>query len=232
MILEIIATSLEDAVVAEQAGADRIELCAALSEDGLTPSLGLIEAVVKGVKIPVNVIVRPHNRGFHYSETDLAVMKTDIRHIKRVGAAGIVIGALTADDKVDTQAISFLLEEVEDLDVTFHRAFDFVDDQQVAFETIAGYPQINQILTSGGQAPAPESAAKLKKLVAQSKGTSIQILAGNGMTPESVTSLLTETGLQEVHFGSAVRVNRSFMHPINPAVIRAIKNDLEKIYGQ
>lgn len=228
MILEVIATSLEDAVIAEQAGADRIELCSALSEDGLTPSLGLIEAVVSGVKIPVNVIVRPHNRGFHYTEEDLAVMLTDIRYIKRVGAAGIVIGALTKDSQVDTDAISLLLKEAEGLDVTFHRAFDFVENQFTALETIARFPQINRILTSGGQAPAPKSAEQLKGLVEQCENKSIEILVGNGVTPESLSSLIAETGVKEVHLGSGVRVNRSFMDPIDAEVVAAVKKQLKQ----
>lgn len=229
LILEVIATSLEDAVVTEQAGADRIELCSALSEDGLTPSLGLIKAVVEGVKIPVNVIVRPHNRGFYYTADDLAVMLTDIGYIKRIGAAGIVVGALTQDNKVDTQAISLLLKEAEGLDVTFHRAFDFVDDQFAALETIAGFAQINRILTSGGQAPAPESAEKLKKLVEKCEDKSIQILVGNGVTPESLSSLVEETGVKEVHLGSGVRVNRSFMHPVDAEIVAAVKNNLKQL---
>jgi len=226
MILEVIATSLEDAIAAERGGADRLELCAALSEDGLTPSLGLVEAVVQGVGIPVNVIVRPHNRGFHYDESDLAVMLADIRHIKRAGAAGIVIGALTADQKVDTEAIVRLLHEAKDMDVTFHRAFDAVDNQEKALEVIAGFPQIRRILTAGGPAPAPQSVEQLKRLVGQSKNMSVQILAGYGMTLESLSSLIATTGVKEVHFGSGVRVNRSFMQPINPELIGEVKSVL------
>ncbi|MCZ2258504.1 copper homeostasis protein CutC [Sporosarcina sp. G11-34] len=229
MILEVIATSLEDAVVAEQAGASRLELCAALSKDGLTPSLGLIEAVVEGVNIPVNVIVRPHNRGFHYTESDLAVMLADIHHIKCAGAAGIVIGALTKDNKVDTRAITILLKKAGDLDVTFHRAFDFVDNQSEALDTIAGFPQINRILTSGGQAPAPESAEQLKKLVKQCKDKTVQILAGNGVTPESLSTLVELTGIKEVHLGSGIRINRSFMHPIDAEIIATVKNKLKQL---
>ena len=228
MILEIIATSFEDAVVAEQAGASRLELCSALSEDGLTPSLGLIEAVVKGVDIPVYVIVRPHNRGFHYNDSDLAVMLADIQHIKRAGAAGIVIGALTKDHKVDIAAISVLIKEAGDMDITFHRAFDFVDNQSVALEKIAEFPKINRILTSGGKNPAPQSVKKLKKLVDQCQSKNIRIMAGNGMTPESLVSLVAETGIKEVHFGSGVRFKQSFMHPINPKVIVELKSMLKQ----
>ena len=134
MILEIIARSLADAIAAELSGADRLELCVALTEGGLTPSLGLAEAVVGWVEIPVNVIVRPHSRTFQYDDRDLAVMMADIRHIKCTGAAGIVIGALTQENKVDTRAISQLLNEAEGLDATFHRAFDDVIDQVQAME--------------------------------------------------------------------------------------------------
>lgn len=226
MILEVIATSLEDAIAAEQGGADRLELCAALSEDGLTPSLGLVEEIVDGVGIPVNVIVRPHNLGFFYDANDLAVMEADIRHIKRAGAAGIVIGALTNENKVDTAAISRLLHEAEGMDVTFHRAFDVVEKQMDALEIIAGFPQIRRILTAGGQLPAPQSAGQLKRLVEQSEDMTVQIMAGYGMTLESLPTLISKTGVKEVHFGSGVRVNRSFVHPIDPELIVEIKKAL------
>lgn len=228
MMLEIIATSLVDAIAAERAGADRLELCAALTEGGLTPSLGLIEAVVQGVDIPVHVIVRPHSRTFQYDEEDIAVMLADIRHIKNAGAAGIVIGALDENNKVNTEAISRLLAESGEMNITFHRAFDEIADQLEALEVIATFPQIQRILTSGGHAPAPESADQLKKLVDKSKDTSIRILAGNGMSPETLLPLLTATGLEEVHFGSAVRINRSFMYPIDETSIAIIKNTLKQ----
>ncbi|MEK5070009.1 copper homeostasis protein CutC [Sporosarcina sp. FSL K6-1508] len=228
-MLEIIATSLADAIAAERSGADRLELCTALSEGGLTPSLGLVEAVVEGVDIPVHVIVRPHSRTFHYNDNDLAVMQADIRHVKRVGASGVVIGALSVDNKVNTEALSRLLEEVGGMSVTFHRAFDEIKNQLEALEVIARFPQIQRILTSGGQAPAPEAAEQLKKLVDKSKNTSVGILAGNGMNPETLSSLVSATGLEEVHFGSAVRINRSFRYPIDEAAITAIKRKLHML---
>lgn len=227
MKLEIIATSLEDAVIAEQGGADRLELCSALSEDGLTPSLGLIEAVVKGVEIPVNVIVRPHNRGFHYSKEDLQVMKEDIRHIKQVGANGIVIGALTKEGTVDQEAISFLLEESEGLEVTFHRAFDFAEDQFAALDVIATFPQIQRILTSGGTAPAPESIDQLTNLVEKAKEKSLKILVGSGVTPETAPSIIKETGAKEVHLGSGVRVGRSFLEPMDVELVASTKKSIQ-----
>lgn len=226
MILEVIATSLDDAIRAERGGADRLELCSALSENGLTPSLGLVEAVVNAVGIPVNVIIRPHNRGFYYDEKDLSVMESDIRHVKRAGATGIVIGALTKENKIDKLAIKRLLDIAEDMDITFHRAFDVVENQFDALEVIATFPQIRRILTAGGQIPAPQSTDQLKKLVEQSKDMKVQIMAGYGMTLESLESLLIKTGVQEFHFGSGVRKNNSFMQPIDLALVLKAKNKL------
>ncbi len=106
--MEIIAASLMDAIAAERSGADWMELCVDLTEGGLTSSLGLIESVLKGVNIPVHVIVRPNSRTFHYDEFDLAIMSEYIHHIKQTGAAGIVIGALTKEKSGYTFDFSFV----------------------------------------------------------------------------------------------------------------------------
>ena len=228
MKVEIIATSLADAIAAEQAGADRLELCSALTEGGLTPSLGLIEAVVRRVAIPVHVIIRPHSRSFTYDEGDIAVMLADIQHVLQVGAAGIVIGALDDTNKIDTATLSRFLQEVGDMNVTFHRAFDEISNQIEALEILAGFPQIQRILTSGGQAPAPQSMEKIKRLVEHSHHTTIKILAGNGMVPEGIDSFVAETGVTEVHFGSAVRENRSFNYPISSEAISDVQRALNQ----
>ncbi|WOV82976.1 copper homeostasis protein CutC [Sporosarcina jeotgali] len=224
MKLEIIATSLQDAITAEQAGADRLELCSALTEGGLTPSLGLIESVVEGVSIPVYVIVRPHSRTFNYDEADMQVMLADIHHIRQTKAAGIVIGVLDEKNRVDTVNLKRLLDVSGDLNVTFHRAFDEIEDQLEAIDMIGDFPQIQRILTSGGQAPAPESKEQIRTLVDKTKNTSVTILAGNGMSTEGLSEFIEATGVTEVHFGSAVRNHQSFQYPIKPDVIERIKS--------
>lgn len=226
MKLEIIATSVQDAVAAESAGADRLELCSALTEGGLTPSLGLIDAVVKAVAIPVHVIIRPHSRTFIVDEDDMAVMLTDIKYVQQSGAAGIVIGALTEDKRVDTEKLKRIVDTAGNLKITFHRAFDQIENQFEAIEMIGDFPQVQRILTSGGQAPAPESKDKMRQLVEKTKNTSLTILAGNGMEPVGLTEFLEMTGIQEVHFGSAVREQRSFQFPIDSSIIASVKKDL------
>ena len=226
MKLEIIATSVQDAIAAERGGADRLELCSALTEGGLTPSLGLIEAVVNAVTIPVHVIVRPHSRTFVFDEEDMAVMLADIQYIQQSGAAGIVIGVLTEEKLVDKNQLKRIVDASGNLRITFHRAFDEIEDQFKAIEDIGDYPQIQRILTSGGPAPAPESKEKMRQLVEKTTNTTLTILAGNGMEPLGLIEFVELTGVQEVHFGSAVREEQSFQCPIDSTIIQAIQKDL------
>jgi copper homeostasis protein len=106
VLLEVIATTVADARLAAQAGADRLELITAMGEGGLTPSVGLIEAVVSAVEIPVNVIVRPHSRSFVFDADDYAVMLRDVRAAATAGANGVVIGMLTSDGEIDREGLA------------------------------------------------------------------------------------------------------------------------------
>lgn len=223
MKLEVIATNLTDAILAEQGGADRIELVTGMLEGGLTPGPGVIREAVSRLNIPVHVMVRPHSQSFVYDKHDLCTMKEDIAYIQACGAAGIVVGALTGDGQVDTAALEFLLQGTEGLNVTFHRAFDEIEDQLSALEVLSGYPQVNRILTSGGPLPAPKSAPQIKRLVEASRGTGITILAGYGLSVPVLQEFIGETGVQEFHFGSALRKDGDNLKPVEPSRVQAAK---------
>lgn len=223
MLLEVIATSVRDVIAAERSGADRIELITGMLEGGLTPSYGLIEAAVRVTKIPVQVMIRPHSYSFCYDRLDVAAMITDIRMVKQLGAAGVVFGALTEDRCLDLEVMARLLEEAEGLSVTFHRAFDEVRDVQEALDELDKFKQIDRILTSGGKASVLEAVQEMKHLVAWSQKTSIQILAGSGLTLASLPAFAAETGVQEVHFGKGVRKNGDPLGEIDPVTIHQIK---------
>nr|WP_270884717.1 copper homeostasis protein CutC [Paenibacillus aestuarii] len=223
MLLEVIATSMRDVIAAERSGADRIELITGMVEGGLTPSYGLIEAAVQATKLPVQVMIRPHSYSFCYDRLDVAAMIADIRMVKQLGAAGVVLGALTPEGRLDVEVIARLLEEAEGLSVTFHRAFDEVRDVEEALVELEKFKQIDRILTSGGKPNVLDAVVEMKRLVAWSQQTSIQILAGSGLTIASLLAFVAETGVQEVHFGKAVRMNGDALSPIDPARIQQIK---------
>jgi len=199
-MLEIIASTVEEAVAAEQAGADRIELVSALSEGGLTPSYGLIRQVVSTVEIPVHVLVRPHSKSFVYSKSDEETIITDIDLIRELGAAGIVVGSLTADGRVDEGFLGRIIKHKGELSLTFHRAIDSSRDE--AAEVLADFPEVDRILTSGGQATALEGKETIARLIADYPD--LIILPGSGITLENAEALLEATKASELHVGSAV----------------------------
>ncbi|MFB3224643.1 copper homeostasis protein CutC [Exiguobacterium sp. PHA03] len=201
-MLEIIASTVEEAVAAEQAGADRIELVSALSEGGLTPSYGLIRQVVSTVEIPVHVLVRPHSKSFVYSKADEETIITDIDLIRELGAAGIVVGSLTADGRVDEGFLGRIIKHKGELSLTFHRAIDSSRDILEAAEVLADFPEVDRILTSGGQATALEGKETIARLIADYPD--LIILPGSGITLENAEALLEATKASELHVGSAV----------------------------
>ncbi|WDF50499.1 copper homeostasis protein CutC [Paenibacillus sp. KACC 21273] len=217
--LEVIATTPEDAMIAEQAGADRIELIAAQQEGGLTPSLGIIEYITETVHIPVNVMVRPHSRHFRYDHAELNSMMRDIRHISRTGAAAIVTGVLTEDGQIDTNALERLLDAADGKPFTFHRAFDELDDLERGLDMLSRYPQITHILTSGGQPSVLQAVDQMIALNRLATQYPIQLIAGAGLTLQSLADFVTNTSIQEVHLGSAVRIHSDINLALDPVRI-------------
>ena len=216
MILEVIATCVDDAVTAEKYGVDRLELITAITEGGLTPGIGMVQEVLKAVSVPVHVMVRPHSRSFVYTKHDIDTMTAEIKAIRNAGAAGVVLGALTPDGRVDEPSLAFMLEAAGDMQVTFHRAFDELEDQFEGLNTLKRYRQITRILTSGGPKPAPESVPRIRELVARAKGSQLCILAGSGLHHDMIREFIQLTGVDEVHFGSAVRYHKSGLQAIDP----------------
>jgi copper homeostasis protein len=203
MILEVIAQSVADALAAEAGGADRLELVRALDQDGLTPSPDLVRAVRRAVRIPVYVMIRPHNR-FVLEPGDLDRIVAEAKASLDAGASGLVFGYLDPDGAPDRAALAAVTARVaRSAGLTFHRAFDRLADPIAALPLLAAHG-IERVLTSGGAPTAPEGAAALRALVPLAAAHGIAVMAGGGLTPENVAALVRETGVREVHFGAGV----------------------------
>ncbi|GAF06263.1 cytoplasmic copper homeostasis protein cutC [Paenibacillus pini JCM 16418] len=166
-------------------------------------------------------MVRPHSQSFVYDEHDVTTMLDDISFIRESGAAGIVLGTLTDDAKVDTKTLEVLLQAAGSMNVTYHRAFDEIADQHEALQVLSAYPQINRILTSAGPRSALQSVEEMKALVHASAHTQITILAGAGLTVPGLAAFVEHTGVKEVHFGSALRKDGQYLRPIEPEKVQA-----------
>lgn len=214
-MLEVIATTLEEAKLIEKAGADRIELVSALSEGGLTPSFVLVESVLESVEIPVNVMIRPHSQSFVYSDDEITQMVEDINVIKALGANGVVLGVLDKDKKVDFHKLKALLDEVEDLEVTFHRAIDECENIIEEIELLADIPKIKRVLSSGGEGSAEDNIDTLKDMVKILGVNNKILLIGSGVNHKNIAEILRKTFASEIHVGRCVRNNNSCSERIN-----------------
>ena len=223
VLLELIATTVADARLAAQAGADRIELVTAMGEGGLTPSVGLIEAVVAAVEIPVNVIVRPHSRSFVYDADDYAVMLRDVRAVKAEGANGVVIGMLNADGEIDREGLARAIDAADGLAITFHRAFDEARDLPAALDVLLGFDAVTNVLTSGGKPSVLYAQATIRELVRQASGSHCTVLAGAGLTIDAVAGFVSATHVEAVHFGSGVREGGNGLAPVDAAKVAQVR---------
>lgn len=227
MIIEVIAIRAEDVEAAAEGGADRIELVSGIAEGGLTPSVGMMEAAVRVSALPVNVMIRPHSQSFVYSEQDLRIMTRDIESAREAGAAGIVVGMLHPDGRIDERGLERVLAVADGLDVTFHRAFDEAADQLEALRALTNYPMIRRVLTAGGRAPAPEAAAWLRELhLAAGTMGGPAIMGGYGLQLANIGDFVGRTGVREVHFGSGLRKGYSFEYGVDSDAIRQVREVL------
>jgi copper homeostasis protein len=201
--LEICAGSLHSARAAQAGGAQRIELCQNLEQGGITPSYGLIRAVRAELRLPVFVLIRPRPGDFCYDAAELAIMRHDIGLCRELGCAGVVLGVLDAQGRVDMAACRSLMEAAGPLPVTFHRAFDECPDQARALEDVIALG-CQRLLTSGGQPTAEAGLPQLAALVRQAAGR-ISIMPGAGISAANLRAIAAGSGAREFH-GSARRL--------------------------
>lgn len=221
-MLEIIATTVEDAVSIQNGGGDRIELVSALSEGGVTPSYGLIKQVLLAVQIPVNVMIRPHTNNFIYSESDFACMLDDIEQVKRLGGNGIVLGMLDENGGVALDQLQRALNQAEELEVTFHRAADKSADPLTAIQQLAR-TNVKRVLSSGGPGMAVDNLETLRHFREILAKAGKELIVGRGITLENCGVVLS-TGAPDLHVGNDVRRDKSPTAPVEQdAVVKFAK---------
>ncbi len=195
--LEICAGSWDSVVAARDGGADRIELCTALSEGGLTPSIGLITAACCLEGISVHVLIRPRGGDFLYTDDEAALIEADICHAIAAGANGVVVGSLTQDGNINESQLHRWVTAAAGHSVTFHRAFDLCQNPEHALETIIACG-CNRLLTSG-QADKATNGLQLLTCLVRQAADRISIMPGCGVNAINAAEILRKTGACEIH---------------------------------
>jgi len=198
-LLEICVETLEAAQAAERGGAHRLELCADLRHDGLTPPAELMRAVRQRVRIPVYAMIRPRAGDFVYSAEEFAAMREQTKTARALGMDGLALGILTAEGRVDITRTRRLVHQAAPLPVTFHRAFDRCGDLYAALEDVIAAGAA-ALLTSGGAPGAPQGAEMIARLAELAAGR-IAIIAGAGINAANLPGLLARSRVREIHAG-------------------------------
>lgn len=197
MIKEVCVESFSEALAAEKRGADRIELCDNLYLGGTTPSYGTIKMAMEKLSIPAFPIIRPRGGDFYYSKEEIEIMKEDIKICKSLGAKGVVLGVLTADNKVDFETLKELIDLASPMEVTFHKAVDELKDP---VEVIDKFVEIGvkRILSSGTKETALEGKDILNAMIKKAAGR-ITILIAGKVTNDNLDEVVATIPSPEYH---------------------------------
>jgi copper homeostasis protein len=219
-LLEAVVDSLESALAAQAAGADRIELCSALELGGLTPGPGLQRQVCQVLNIPVHVLIRTRGGNFECSADEFKTLLEEAAAARRMGAAGIVVGILTSEGRIDVARMQHLVEAAAPLSVTFHRAFDRCLDHDQALQDLLA-TGCHRLLSSGFGPNASEGKEALKWLREKAEGQ-VVIMPGGGVSVDNIVDIAQTTHAVEFHFSAIEKTADGGWKPI-PEKVAAMR---------
>ncbi|MGP1514635.1 MAG: copper homeostasis protein CutC [Bacteroidales bacterium] len=213
--LEICVYNMQSCLVAQNSGAQRVELCASMPEGGITPSRTLIEQAKKNLLIDVMVMIRPRGGDFFYDEWEFKQMIGDIDLCRKIGVAGVVFGVLTPEGNVDIQRNKVLLEVAGSMQTCFHRAIDMTKDYEQSAKDITNLG-FTRILTSGAMNKVCDGLQKIKS-ISSLVGNKVEIMVGSGVNPYNIKSIYDTVKPNAFHF-SAKKIFSGGMLYKNPIV--------------
>jgi len=221
--LEICVDNVESAMLAQYAGADRVELCNNLQEGGTTPGLGMINSARNNLCIGLNVIIRPRGGDFLYSDLEYDIMCKEIEVCGECGADGVVLGILLPGGEIDTERTAKLVELARPMSVTFHRAFDMCNDPFKGLEDVIA-SGADRLLTSGQKNKAEDGIVLINDLVAKADDRII-IMPGSGINAINILTIARATGAKEFHL-TGRKVTESDMIFRRPGISMGGSSDL------
>jgi copper homeostasis protein len=221
LVLEVIVQTVADAVEAAAGGADRLEVVRDVVRGGLTPMLGLVHEIRSATTLPLRVMVRERD-SFVLEPGDLSRLRDAAASLASLPVDGLVMGFVRGAQP-DLEALASALDQASGLQVTFHRAFDAVEDPLSAIDLLAGVPRVDRILTGAGERDAPVvRCERLHRYSSRAAGR-LAIMAGGGID-ERVLALFAKTGcVPEIHVGRGAREGHDPTAPVSAARVRRLR---------
>jgi len=222
LILEVIATSVEDAVEAARGGAHRLELVRDLARGGMTPSIDLVRRIQREVPLPLRVMVRESNGFACGSDSERRTLADQAKALDALGIDGIVVG-WTRDGRIDEEALAGVLEAASSLRATFHHAFDTLPDPEAGLRVLQRHRQIDRVLTGAGPGTWASRCVMLERY-ARWTHDRIGILPGGGVDEDALRALARCTGVSEAHVGRAARAGHTVEGRVSADAVRTLRH--------
>ncbi len=223
--LEVIVLNSDDAIHAQEFGADRLELIKEFDKGGLTPTFETIKNVTTKVKIPVFVMLRNLWDSYVYDKEEFKILLQQLEVIKLTKATGIVFGSLNLDGTINEEQLAIIIATKGKLQLTFHRAIDSVVDYEQGIKTLSQFREIDYVLTSGH---AEKAIDGMSNLTLASKILKEKIIVGSGVNDKNCSKFLQIENIKKLHSGTAVRINQDIFNELNGEEIKIIKKSISK----
>ena len=198
LILEACVETIQQGLLAEKKHADRIEFCQRLDLGGVTPDHDLIRTVIKKIKIPIKIMIRPRGGDFIYSDSEIDRMKSDIKYCKSIGVEEVVLGALNNDGEVNYSITQHLAKLAMPMKVTFHKAIDEVSNYMNALKTLSTMQNIDSVLSSGTKENALAGKEYIK-IASEEFSETLNIIAAGSITNTNLKEIHSELNIKEYH---------------------------------
>ena len=193
ILIECCIESYDEARLAEKKGADQIEVCSDLKNDGLTPDFKLVEKIINNISIPIKIMIRPRKGNFYYSNSEMLIIKDQISFVKSIGVEHIVFGVLDINNTVNINHVKKISDWSSPMKITFHKAIDSSVEYFNDIETLVRTKRIDSLLTSGRSSNAESGSNTIKKVI-NNFGKDIKIISAGKITHKNLNSVHKKIG--------------------------------------
>jgi copper homeostasis protein len=210
--LEIIVSSVEDALAAYRGGATRMAIEASLIDGGLTPPQQLVEDILQNSPLPARVMLRldvqsPSDFALR-SKAQLDELKSRAHALSSLKIEGLLTG-YSRDGKLDLETLREIIDAVPTTRYTIHNVIEFTDDPLAALRSLSGFPQVDRAMVPCGTGTLAERMKRIPDYEAALGPQRLLVLGG--LELDMLSTLRRETDIRSYHLGKAVRT------PQNPS---------------